>query len=238
MPLQPRQKTKFNPQRRGAKGKDMRPRAIERLQGFWRLEAEDDDVWEPETEPIITPMLKSVDGGIEHCVQALRAHDDEDAQAFLEMWDRCTKTERTCLTVEEIAHASKVGSLRLAEVVQTALFLYGNMQTQMMLSAGLPAVVATSLKNAKKIKGYADREWMLKAGKILPIPKGAQTAIQINAGEPREEKQLEGGHEWKYPEDRTKQIMAVVNPKQLEAGTLTETHPRHFSQNTPIVFER
>lgn len=230
---------KFNPQRRGAKDKkDVRPRAIERLQGFWRLEAEDDDVWEPETEPIITPMLKSVDGGIEHCVQALRAHDDQDAQAFLEMWDRCTKTERTCLTVEEIAHAAGVGSLRLAEVTQTALFLYGNMQTQMMLSAGLPAVVATSLKNAKTKKGYADREWMLKAGKILPIPKGAQTAIQINAGEPREEKHLEGGHEWKYPEDRTKQIMAVVNPKQLEAGTLTETHPRHFSQNTPIVFER
>lgn len=199
---------------------------------------ESDETWEPETEPIITPMLKSVDGGVEHCVQALRAHDDEDARAFLEMWDRCTQTDRKHLSVEEIAHAAGVGSLRLAEVTQTALFLYGNMQTQMMLSAGLPAVVATSLKNAKKMKGYADREWMLKAGKILPIPKGAQTAIQINAGEARETKELEGGHEWKYPEDRTKQIMAVVNPKQLEAGTLSEGHPRHFSQNTPIVFER
>lgn len=229
---------KFNPKRRGPKGAGARKEALIRLESMFRLEAEDDEEWNPEIEPIITPMLKSVDGGIGHCVQALRAHDDEDAQTFLEMWDRCTRTERNCLTVEEIAHASGVGSLRLAEVVQTALYLYGNMQTQMMLSAGLPAVVATSLKNAKKIKGYADREWMLKAGKILPIPKGAQTAIQINAGEPREQKQLEGGHEWKYPEDRTKQIMAVVNPKQLEAGTLTETHPRHFSQNQPIVFER
>jgi hypothetical protein len=234
-------KTRFQTTtRRGASTlRDIRPKAIERLQALWRLEADDDETWEPETEPIVTPMLKSVDGGIEHCVQALRAHDDEDAVAFVEMWDQCTKTDRTTLTVEEIAHAAGVGSLRLAEVVQTALFLYGNMQTQMMLAAGLPAVVATSLKQAKTKKGYADREWMLKAGKILPIPKGAQTAIQINTGEAQDQRQLpEGNHEWKYPEDRTKQIMAVINPKQLEAGTLNEAHPKHFSQNAPIVFER
>ena len=64
------------------------------------------------------------------------------------------------------------------------------------------------------------------------------TAIQINASEAREVKESEGGHEWKYPEDRTKAIMAVINPKQLESGTLSTDHPRHFNQNTPIVFER
>lgn len=231
---------KFNPQKRGVRhASEIRPKAIERLKSLWRLDAEDDDVWEPETEPIITPMLKSVDGGIEHCVQALRAHDDEDAQAFLSVWDRCTKTERTCLTVEEIAHAAGVGALRLAEVTQTALFLYGNMQTQMMLAAGLPAVVAQSLKQAKTQKGYADREWMLKAGKILPIPKGAQTAIQINAGEAEvNQKQLsEGGHEWRYPEDRLKEITAVLNPRQLESGQSTG-ELIHFDQNRPTVFER
>ena len=40
------------------------------------------------------------------------------------------------------------------------------------------------------------------------------------------------------PEYRTKAIMAVINPKQLESGTLSSDHPRHFNQNTPIVFER
>ena len=39
-------------------------------------------------------------------------------------------------------------------------------------------------------------------------------------------KESEGGHEWKYPEDRTKAIMAVINPKQLESGRVsTDANP-------------
>ncbi len=214
----------------------LRKKALERLQNRWNLDNEDGE-WEPQTEPVITPMLQAVEGGVEHCITALRAHEDEDAQAFVEMWDECTKTDRMHLKLEEIAHAAGVGSLRLAEVVNTALFLYGNMQVQMMLAAGMPSVVARSMRQAKTAKGYADREWMLKAGKILPIPKGAQTAIQINAPV-AETKQLEGGHTWKYPEDRLKEIVAVTNPKQLEAGRVSTDAPIHFDHNRPMVFER
>ena len=214
----------------------LRKKALERLHNRWNLDNEECE-WEPQTEPVITPMLQAVEGGIEHCITALRAHEDEDAQAFVEMWDKCTATDRKHLKVEEIAHAAGVGSLRLAEVVNTALFLYGNMQVQMMLAAGMPQVVARSMRQAKTAKGYADREWMLKAGKILPIPKGAQTAIQINAPV-AETKQLEGGHTWKYPEDRLKEIVAVTNPKQLEAGRVSTDAPIHFDHNRPMVFER
>ena len=215
----------------------IRAAALQRLQNMWNLDNEDGE-WEPETEPIITPMLNSVDGGIDHCVTALRAHDDDDARLFLGVLDRCTVQDRKVLTVEELAHAAGVGSLRLAEVLQTALFLYGNMQTQMMMAAGLPKIVAVSIKQAKTAKGLADREWMLKAGKILPIPKGAQIAIQNNVSEAKEAPQLEGGHEWKYPEDRLKAIVAITNPKQLESGHTPGTELMHLSHNTPMVFER
>ena len=160
-------------------GAALRERALERLKANWMLMMPH-ATWEAELEPRITPMLNSVDGGIAHCVEALRAHDEDDARLFLGVWDRCSATDRKYLKVEEIAHAAGVGALRLAEVVQTALFLYGNMQTQMMLAAGLPQIVSRSIKQAKTAKGLADREWMLKAGKILPIPKGAQIAIQNN----------------------------------------------------------
>ena len=226
---------KFKPAR-DKSGAALRQKALERLHNRWNLDNEEGE-WEPQTELVITPMLQAVEGGIEHCITALRAHEDEDAQAFVEMWDKCTATDRKHLKVEEIAHAAGVGSLRLAEVVNTALFLYGNMQVQMMLAAGMPSVVARSMKQAKTAKGYADREWMLKAGKILPIPKGAQTAIQINAPV-AETKQLEGGHTWKYPEDRLKEIVAVTNPKQLEAGRVSTGEPIHFDHNRPMVFER
>lgn len=196
-----------------------------------------DTKWEPEKEFRITPMLQSVDGGIPHCVAALRAHDNDDARLFLGIWDRCTATDKKYLTVEEIAHAAGVGSLRLAEVCQTALFLYGDMQTQMMMAAGLPKIVATSIQQAKTKKGLADREWMLKAGKILPIPKGAQIAIQNNMNGARDSEPAETGRSWKYPEQRLKEITAIVNPKQLEAGK-ESVEVLHFAQNESLVFER
>ena len=226
---------KFKPAR-DKSAAELRRKALERLQNRWNL-ANEDGEWAPQTEPVITPMLQAVEGGIEHCITALRAHEDEDAQAFVEIWDKCTATDRKHLKVEEIAHAAGVGSLRLAEVVNTALFLYGNMQVQMMLAAGMPQVVARSMRQAKTAKGYADREWMLKAGKILPIPKGAQTAIQINAPAV-ESKELESGHTWKYPEDRLKEITGIINPKQLEAGRVSTDTPIHFDHNRPMVFER
>lgn len=127
----------------------------------------------------------------------------------------------------------------LSEIVNSAIFLYGNMQTQMMLGAGLPKIVATSIKQAMKPKGLADREWMLKAGKILPIPKGAQIAIQNNLSEAKESPQLsDGGHEWKYPEDRLKEIVSITNPKQLAANNPAPGDSFHLSHNKTTVFER
>ena len=216
---------------------ELKRAALQRLQNRWNLVNEDGE-WEPQTEMVITPMLQAVDGGIEHCITALRAHDAEDAFAFLEMYDECSKTDRMHLRIEDIAHASGIGSLRLQEVIQTALFLYGDKQVQMMLAAGMPQVVARSMKQAKTAKGFADREWMLKAGKILPIPKGAQIAIQNNLIPTKEDAQLESGHTWKYPEDRLKEIVAVTNPKQLEASHVTTGEPIHFDHNKPMVFER
>jgi len=226
---------KFKPARDKSNA-ELRRAALERLHNRWNLDNEDGE-WNPKSEPVITPMLSAVDGGIEHCITALRAHEDDDAKSFLEMYDQCSKTDRTHLRIEDIAHAAGIGSLRLAEVVNTALFLYGNMQVQMILAAGMPQVVARSMKQAKTAKGFSDREWMLKAGKILPIPKGAQTAIQINAPVV-EQKELDGGHTWKYPEDRLKEIVAVTNPKQLEASHVSTGDPIHFDHNKPMVFER
>ncbi len=214
---------------------DFRERALERLKANWQLMIPH-AVWEADLEPRISHMLESVDGGIAHCVEALRAHDEDDARLFLGVWDRCSATDRKYLKVEEIAHAAGVGALRLAEVVQTALFLYGNMQTQMMLAAGLPQIVSRSIKQAKTAKGLADREWMLKAGKILPIPKGAQIAIQNNLTQPSAP-QLEPSYGWKYPEQRLKEIAAITNPKLLEAGK-TSVEPIHITQNEEMVFER
>jgi tellurite resistance protein len=80
---------KFKPKPDRSKAAE-RERALQRIKAHWRLQMRNSE-WNPESEPRISSMLKSVEGGIEHCIEALRAHDDEDARLFLGVWDRCTR---------------------------------------------------------------------------------------------------------------------------------------------------
>lgn len=227
--------------------------ALVKLRQYWELRKEDGDEWEPKTEPIVHGMFEPVEGGIDHCIQALRFHDDEDAQAFLEAYDALPKTVRKWLTVEEISHAAGIGSLRLTEVVNTALFLYGDRQTQMILSAAMPKVIRSTIKAAtdevpivafqdgeRQVVGHTNgdmkaAEMLLKARNVLPIPKGAQIAIQVNQAEKEEQPSQHG---WKWPEDRLKEITQVLNPKQLEASKSLPSDKIHFDHRQPIVIER
>src|SRR5665213_847182 len=133
---------KFKPARDKSTA-ELKRAALQRLQNRWNLVNEEGE-WEPQTEPTVTPMLKGVPGGIALCVQALRHHDEDDASQFLEWYDGCSKSDRAVLRIEDIAHASGVGSLRLAEITQTALFLYGDRQSQMILSASMPKVMRST----------------------------------------------------------------------------------------------
>ena len=242
---------KFKPKRDKSKAAKSSA-ALARLKSRWELDSEDED-WEPESEPTITPMLKAVPGGVTFCLQALRAHDEDDARQFLDTWDQCTRTDRAVLTIEQIAHASGIGSLRLAEIVQTALYLYGDRQAQMILSASLPKVIRSTVKAATdEVPIMADTlegrvvvgktngdtramEMLLKARGIVPIPKGSQIAIQVNSEKPDKS---DSSHTWKYPEERLKEITAITNPKQLEAPRTIASDHIHFDANRPMVFER
>jgi hypothetical protein len=202
---------KFTPKRTQTAA-DFRKAALKRLRERWEKENPDEE-WCPEQEPIITPMFRSCEGGVGHIIDAIRAHDDDDARAFLDAFDRCSATDLKHIPLEAVAFASGIGSLRLAEVAQTAIFLYDGMKTKMLLASGLPSIVAKSIAMAKKDTGLHDREMMLKAGGVLPLPKGAQVHINnINAPEKEEQRETPA---WKPQEDRLREIYDLTEPKRL-----------------------
>lgn len=212
--------------------RDRRGEAIVRLRQRWQKEHEDEE-WAADKEPVITPMFEAV--GIPRILNALRMHDEEDARAFIETYEQCNPTERERLPLEVIAFASGIGSLRLAEIANSALFLCGEMETNMLLAAHLPAIVAKSLKVAKTTKGVQDREFMLKAGKILPIAKGAQIAFVNNNGE----KQLEEAPRapaWKEADERLREFHDMTEPKRLPSPEAVPMsiggHIDHMQQET------
>lgn len=248
-------KAKFKPKTKRSRSTE----ALTRLRQRWQKEHADGE-WEADAEPVVTSMLRGADGGIKRVLEALRAHDDDDARSFLDAFDTCNASDQKVLRLEDIAFASGIGSLRLAEVAQTALFLYADMQTKLLISSAMHKVTKSIIKAAtdqvpivamnhetgdEEVVGKTngDIKAMELFGKIsgqVPLPKNTvNNYTQNNFGE-REERKLpaESGHAWKYPEDRLKEIVAVVSPKQLPAPTSLPGDQIHFEQNRPMVFER
>ena len=133
-------------------------------------------------EPIVTPTLAHAKGGLPAVLVALRASDDPDAQDFLACLDACDPArDLPYLSWEELAVAAGVGSIRLYEVASSALLQYSQSAVRLIVASGMPDVVAKSMKLALQAQNVDDRMAMLKAGAVLPTPKGSQLAIQINA---------------------------------------------------------
>lgn len=163
------------PIRRKRSSVSLRANALERLKQ--RYESENEDEFDPSGEVVVTPFLKSAEGGWDRVLEALRAHDDDDARDFLDVYDSVSVQDRKLLKLEEISAAAGITSLRLSEVANSAMILYGQMSAKMILASSLASIVKTSVRLAKTQKGQFDREMMLKAGGVLPVPKGAQIAI-------------------------------------------------------------
>lgn len=209
---------------------DHKAEALVRLRAHWEAENEGD--FEPAGEPTITPMLKSVPGGVRAVMEAMRAHGEEDARTFIQFYDSLTKIDRASLSLESIAYACGIGALRLAEVAQTALFLYGQMKTKMLLSSAMPKVMRSTIKAATDevpitalvpgagniVVGHTNgdvkaMEMFHKMSGMMPLPKGAQIAIQNNFGETEAEKPASAG--WRPPEERLREFQEMTEPKRL-----------------------
>lgn len=239
-------KKKFKPKRINQRAAQLRKDAERRLRERWEEDHEDEE-WEPKKEPIVEPMLRAVEGGIPHVIEALRAHDEDDARGFLDCFDRCSITDRNHLPVEYVAFASGIGSLRLAEIAQTALYLYASMQTKMLISGAMPKVTRSIIKAAtdeipitawdtlsrrNKVVGHTngDVKAMEMFGRIagfVPVPKGNFTAIQNNYG-PQEEKDDEDDKTipaWRSAEERLREVHDLTDPKRLPAP---ESKPMHL----------
>lgn len=219
------------PVKRKQTADQFRKDALRRLRDRWEEDHEGEE-WEPEKEPVVTPMLRTVDGGISRVIDALRAHDDDDAKAFLDLYDSNSATDRKHLSLESIAYTAGIGSLRLVEVAQTALFLYASIETKMLISSNMPKVTRSIIKAAtdevpitawnaiagiNEVVGKTNgdvkaMELFGRISGIAPVPKGATIAIQNNYGE-RDEKP--NTPMWRTAEDRLKEIQDAIEPKRL-----------------------
>lgn len=230
--------SKFKPKQK----RDRKAEAIARLRQRWEAENEGEE-WEAEKEPVVTPMFKGCEGGIAAVIEAIRAHDDDDARGFLEVYDSLNGTDRGLVPLETMAFVAEIGSLRLAEIAQTALFLYASIQTKLLISGSMVKVTKSIVKAAtdevpitawnhqagfNEVVGHTNgdvkaMELFGRISGIAPVPKGAQIAIQNNYGD-REEKPSTSAYAWKTPEERLREIQDMTEPKRLPSPVTPPIH--------------
>jgi hypothetical protein len=198
------------PIRRERTAKDFRDEAFNRLSIRYACpdgveEAEDPNLAEDcKGEPVVTPMLMAADGGLKVVLQALRAHANEDAQSFVELYDSLSAKDRKYLKLEEIAVACGIGSVRLIEVAASGMIMFGQTTTKMMIASSMHKVTKSIVKAATdevpitaidvqgdyRVVGHTngDTKAMELFGKmsgLVPVPKGAQIIVntQVNNGD-------------------------------------------------------
>jgi hypothetical protein len=187
-----------------------------------------------EGQPKVTSSLKMASGGLPVVLNALRAFDDEDAQQFIALHDSLSYTDRRHLTLEEIAVAADIGASRLLGVATEALQAYGTSVSQIILGASLPKIVKKSVAMAQTSKGMFDREMMLKAGAVLPIPKGSQIAIQqVNTPV-----LAEAGSESLPPWDQEARLRAVHSAWGETKALPSPTHPQPIPASVDSIQQR
>lgn len=150
--------------------------------------------------PHVTQKIVSGAGSIQIAIEALRADDSSDSLEFIRTYDSILPSDRTRLRLEEIFTLAGLSARRFIELVTGALMQQSGDVSRMLTAVSQPKVIAATVKAATEslpirnsegdVIGYTNgdvkaQEMFHRATGWLPIPKGAQTVInmqQLNQG--------------------------------------------------------
>jgi hypothetical protein len=138
-------------------------------------------------QPKIYPLLKQCGILAARVIEVLRVdHQVEASQAVVAKWDKLSPATRSLLEpeiLEALAMASGLTPRRLWELYSGANLEQSRESVGNIIADALPAIMKVTAKDAKKVKGFASREHIFKAARVLPTPKGSV----INIGVPQHE---------------------------------------------------
>ena len=110
----------------------------------------------------------------EKYIQFVRRAYDQGAQGideFLAHYDNLSSRDQMHSTPEAICEASGVPQKVLFGVIMGQLWELAYVKADMVLALNHPKIVERAVKEALKPGGFKDRENLLKAGGVVPIPK-------------------------------------------------------------------
>jgi hypothetical protein len=141
--------------------------------------------------PKIHPLLRQCGIKPERVIEVLSADLEPDSMKLIQMWDDLLPRERVMLGLEGLALAVGISPRRLWELYCGANLMQSRESIGAMIANSLPAIMAVTIKDAKKVKGFASREHIYKAARVLPTPKG--TIINLPGAQQKELEESDNG---------------------------------------------
>ena len=183
--------------------------------------------------PKITQRMIAAAGGKQGILDALSCDDSPEAIAFMEVYRSFSEAERDNFTVEELFLLAGMTARRFGEVLIGALMQQGADASRLLIAAAMPNVSETLIQaaterqpimdNKGNLVGYANPdmkaiEMFGKISRMLPMPKGSSTVINIGQPEGGED---EGTAELEPMDDFLMELSQSVTRNQLPAPAKT-----------------
>jgi len=150
--------------------------------------------------PQISNLLKQCGIDSNRLVEVLRSDMDPESMKFVQLWDRLKPPNRSLVGLEALALASGITPRRLWELYCGATMIQSREFLGVQIAEALPHIMRVTIRDAKKVKGYASREHIYKAARVLPTPKGtvinlpgSPAQAQLPSGTPDDSSNPEDG---------------------------------------------
>ncbi len=131
------------------------------------------------TEPQIGYRLRQNGIPPQRLADILRCDGAPESQAFVGVWDRLTPADRALAGIEALAMAAGITPRRLYEVFAGAAMMQSREDVGLTIALALPNAMRVTVREAQKAKGHFAREHLFKAARVLPVPKGSTTNINV-----------------------------------------------------------
>jgi hypothetical protein len=131
--------------------------------------------------PKISHLLGCAEGGVDGCISALRLSDDPDAVKFLERFDAISASDRTRLTIEEIATSAGISTKNLLAATLLAVEYLGTSAARMATASfSAPVIQATAQAAINGKNPTANRKLFLSGSGFLPRPANREPGVFVN----------------------------------------------------------
>jgi len=118
-------------------------------------------------------------GGAENFMAFYRiaAEREPKLAPVLGAWDATTKLERKRAALDEMMSAVPISPHDIVGMVVAEMSRYHYSVSEGIVAMNHRAVTETMMKNARTVKGIADREMVMKHSGFLPLPKGSEVNV-------------------------------------------------------------